>query len=54
MASPRFYGYEYDKFIFGNSFDLTKGCRMGHWDLATSQDFTQKNTRSNISLMIMT
>lgn len=46
MASLRSYGYEYDEFIFGNSFDLTKGCRMGHWDLSISQDFTQKNTRS--------
>jgi hypothetical protein len=42
MASPRSYGYKFDEFIFGNSFDLTKGCRMGHWDLATSQDFTIK------------
>lgn len=48
MASFRSYGYEYDEFIFGNSLDSTKGCRMGHWDLAISQDFTQKNTRSNM------
>jgi hypothetical protein len=54
MASPRSYGYEYDEFIFGNLFDLTEGCRMGHWDLTISQDFTQKNTRLDMSLMIMT
>ncbi len=53
MASPRSYGYKFDEFIFGNSFDLTKGCRTGHY-LATSRDFTKKNIRSNMSLMIMT
>jgi hypothetical protein len=32
------------KFIIGNSFDLRKRCRVGHWDIATWQNFVKRKT----------
>jgi hypothetical protein len=44
MTSTRSNGKEHGKFIIGNSFDLRKRCRVGHWDIATWQNFVKRKT----------
>jgi hypothetical protein len=44
VTSTRSNGKEHEKFIIGNSFDLTKRCRVGHWDIATWQNIVKRKT----------
>jgi hypothetical protein len=44
VTSTRSNGKEHIKFIIGNSFDLTKRCRVGHWDIATWKKIVKRKT----------